>query len=255
MLPRPRCIAVLCLTLSLLVAAPIVASAQDARVRVSERLRHRDRLAAVDLPVNTVAAEFTLASKAAAPVRVRAVRAAPARAGWELEAPRVPPVPPSPVPKGTMELVGAALGGGGGGGAGGGDFQNPGPPVLDHIELSARRLWVNEKGYLDFLLPYQLNPSMPSINFNKNFPGSMTVRLKVEEGKTYVVDFAVKSWGQGTYRIETSGGTQEFEDIQGKLEHILVALNATESGWTDIKFDRTGDTGHYLFTVHVDRME
>lgn len=257
---HPRCMAVLFLALSLVVAAPIAAFAQDAPVRVSERLRHKDRLAAVDLPANTVVAEFTLASVAAAPVRVEVVRAVPARAGREMQTPPVPPVAPDPLPSETMDLVAVALGGGGGGGGGGagaasGDFQNPGPPVLNHIELSARRPWVNEKGYLYFLLPFSLNPSSPSINFNKNFPGSLTVKLKVQEGETYLVDFSVKSWGSGTYRIETSGGSQEFADTQGKLEHVLVVLHATESGWTDIKFDRTGDSGHDLFTVHVDRME
>lgn len=254
MSPRPRCMTVLFLALSFVVAAPIAVSAQDAQVRVSERLRHKDRLATVDLPANTVVAEFTLASRDAVPVRVRAVRRTPARASREVSAPATPPVPPDPVEPQTLDLLGAALGGGFGGAASG-DFQNPGPPVLDHIELSARRPWVNEKGYLHFLLPFSLNPSSPSINFNKNFPGLLTVKLKVEEGETYLVDFVVSSWGKGTYRVETSGGEQEFADTQGKLEHVLVALHATENGWTDIKFNRTGDTGHYLFTVHVDRIE
>jgi hypothetical protein len=255
---RPRIKSVVLLAVSLLIAAPMAASAQDRAVRVPERLRHRDRLAAVDLPANTVAAAFSVAPGVArARVRARVVRGAPAGANRELQAPTNPPAPPDPMEPETMNLVAVALGGGGGGGGAGAaaDIQNPGPPVLDHIELSARRLWVNEKGYLDFILPYELNPSTPSINFNKNFPGIMTVRLKVEEGKNYLVDFSVKSWGQGTYRVETSGGEQEFDDPQGKLEHVLVALSATESGWTNVKFQRLGDSGHYLFTVHVDRIE
>ena len=261
MVPCPRCLTIPLVALSLVVAAPIGAFAQDAPVRVSERLRHKDRLAAVDLPANTVVVELTLASVPAAPVRLGVIKAVPARAGRESLAPRVPPVAPDPLPSATMDLVAVALGGGGGGGGGGGagaasgDFQNPGPPVLDHIELSARRPWVNEKGYLNFVLPFSLNPSSPSINFNKNFPGSLTVKLKVEEGETYVVDFSVKSWGSGTYRVETSGGSQEFADTQGKLEHVLVVLHATETGWTDIEFDRAGDSGHYLYSVRVDRME
>jgi len=254
MRPRSQGTARLLLILTFLVVGPASAFSQDAQVRVSERLRHKNRVASVDLPANTVVAEFTLASRDAAPVRVRAVRRTPARASREVSAPATPPVPPDPVEPQTLDLLGVALGGGFGG-AGAGDFQNPGPPVLDHIELSARTLWIHEKGYLDFVLPYQLNPSTPSINFNKNFPGVMTVRLKVEEGKTYLVDFAVSSWANGTYRVETSGGEQEFDDPQGKLEHVLVALNATESGWTNVRFQRLGDSGHYLFTVHVDRME
>jgi len=154
-----------------------------------------------------------------------------------------------------MDLVGKALGGGGFGGAGGRDVQSPGPPVLDHIELSARRPWVQEKGYVKFFLPYSINPAAASTDFNTNYPGSMTVVLKVEQGATYLADFAVKSWGAGTYVVETEGGSQEFGDPQGNLEHVLVALQATESGWIDVKFERPEGTGYYLYSVKVDRME
>jgi hypothetical protein len=114
---------------------------------------------------------------------------------------------------------------------------------------------VGEKGYVKFFLPYSIDPSAASTDFNTNYPGAMTVVLKVEQGKTYLADFAVKSWGAGTYVVETEGGSQEFGDPQGKLEHVLVALQATESGWIDVKFQRTEGTGYYLYSVKVDRME
>ena len=52
MLARSQFQAVFFLALSLLVAAPLAAYAQDGPVRLSERLRHRDRLATADLPAD-----------------------------------------------------------------------------------------------------------------------------------------------------------------------------------------------------------
>ena len=243
--------AVLFLSLSLLITAPVGAYGQDAQLRVSERLRHRDRLASVALPANTVAAEFTVAP---AP-RVRAVRRAPTRQGLDVEAPPAPPAPPDPVKPETLDLVGNALGGGGFGGAAGRDFQSPGPPVLDHIELTTRQPWFHEKGNVRTALAYTTSTgAAPSWNFNKNFPGLMTVNLKVEEGATYLVDFVVSSWGSGTYQVETDSGMQEFADNGGDLEHLLVGLNATESGWVNLHLRREG-TGYYVYSVIVNRME
>jgi hypothetical protein len=154
-----------------------------------------------------------------------------------------------------MDLVGNALGGGGFGGAGAGGFQNPGPPVLDHIELTPRQPWFNERGNIRTTLAYTASAgTVPSWNFNKNFPGAMTVNLKVEEGETYLVDFSVSSWGSGTYRVETDAGEQEFADNGGDLEHVLVALNASESGWVSVRLNREG-TGYYTYAVIVNRME
>lgn len=246
---RPHFQAFFFLALSLLVAGP--AYAQDRPVRVSEQVRHRDRLATVDLPANTVAVEFTVAP---AP-RVRAVRAAPTRQGSGVEAPPPAPTSRDPIEPETMALVGNALGGGGFGGGASGDFQNPGPPVLDHIELTPRQPWFNERGNVHTVLAYSASTgSVPSWNFNKNFPGLMTVNLKVEEGATYLVDFSVSSWGSGTYRVETDSGDQEFADNGGDLEHVLVALNASESGWVSVRLKREG-TGHYTYAIIVNRME
>jgi hypothetical protein len=239
---------VACLTLP--IAIPLAVSAQEGGVRVSERLRHKNRLAAVALPASVVAAEFTVAPSAARSFRPEG---RPLRARVRLAESAPTPVPPSPLPAPTLDLLGEALGGGGLGGAGSRDFQNPGPPVLDHIELSARTPWVNEKGNVEFFLPYDVDPDVPSVNFNKNFPGLFYVNLKLEEGKSYLVDVAVSSWGAGAYKVEVNGSEQEFADPQGNLEHLLIALQATESGWVKIDIIREG-TGYYMYSVTADRV-
>lgn len=235
----------LAVVLSLGAASP--STAQE-RARISEQLRHRDRLVAVELPPTAVVAEFTVGAR---PARAGRLSAPTPRAGIALE--RAPaPALPAPVPGPTMDLIGAALGGGIGGGPS--DVEVPGPPVLDHIELSARRPWFPERANVEFLLPYDVNPGTPSVTFNKNFPGLLRVNLKLEEGRSYLIDFALSSWGAGTYRIEVEGASQEFEDPQGDLTHVLVAVQATESGWVGLDFRREG-TGYYLYTVTADRVD
>lgn len=245
-MPRPcTTIAVLMSSITLALAVPAPASAQEASA--SERLRHKDRLAKLHLPAAVAAADFVVGAG-----RARAVRGAPPAAIRARVADGAPPPSlPGPVPSQTKVIVMGALGGGPSGGPA--DVQNPGPPVLDHIELSARRPWANEKGYVEFLLPYDVDTSVPAVNFNKNYPGVLEVHLKLEEGRSYLVDFALSSWGAGTYRAEVDGFAQEFADPKGELEHVLVALQATEDGWTRISFRREG-TGYYLYTVTAERV-
>ncbi len=228
--------------------ATLPCGAQQERARVSERLRHKDRLVAIELPASAVAAELAVQVRSARAARL-ATPALPANVSVE----RAPaPVLPTPLPRPTIDRIASALGGGIEPGPS--NVQNAGPPVLDRIKLSARRPWFNERGNVEFVLPYEVNPELPSVTFNKNFPGLLRVNLKLEAGRSYLVDFAVSSWGAGSYRVEAGGATQEFGDPQGNLEHVLIALQASQDGWTTIDLKREG-TGYYLYTVTTDRVD
>lgn len=242
---------ILAIALACGVSAPPALSAQEVRARAT--LQQRDRVAALELPATLAAAEFTVSPGTA--VRA-ALRAAPARGGANFEA-APPPSPPDPIPPATLDLVASAVGGeGGGGGMGSRDVQNPGPPELDHIELDARRPWAANRGYLEFVLPYDIVlESTPAVNFNKNYPGLFSIHLKVEEGRSYLVDISIGSWGGGTYEVNAGDSTQEFADPQGNLEHLLVALEATASGWIDLTVKRRDGSGYYLYGVEVDRVK
>ncbi len=123
--------------------------------------------------------------------------------------------------------------------------------MLDHIVLSARNPFYNEKGYLTATLPYTFHPES-AIVFNKNFPGLMNVKLNIEKGGIYLVDYAVKAIGAGTYKVVTESGEQEFADPGGTMEHIMVGINAGASGWTTVRLQREG-TGYNLYSVEVTR--
>lgn len=159
-----------------------------------------------------------------------------------------PPEPISPAVKGNIL---DSMGGGGGGVGSAGGFEAAPEPVLDHIVLTSKTPFVHEKGYMSLTLPYTFHPES-AIVFNKNFPNVMNVKLKVEKGGVYLVDFAVDAISTGTYRVETEAGDQEFNDPGGNMEHILVGLNAGASGWTSVRLQREG-TGYNLFSVEITR--
>jgi hypothetical protein len=115
--------------------------------------------------------------------------------------------------------------------------------------LTSRQPYIKEQGYLTLTLPHTVHPES-AIVFNTDFPGAVGVKLKVENGDLYLVDFAVKAAGAGVYKVATESGGQEFEDSNGKLEHLLIALSAGADGWTTVRMNRTG-TGFNLYSVKV----
>lgn len=120
-----------------------------------------------------------------------------------------------------------------------------------HFVLTSKQPYIVDQGYLTLTLPHTVHPES-AIVFNTDFPGAVGVKLKVENGGLYLVDFAVKAAGAGVYKVATESGGQEFEDSNGKLEHLLIALSAGADGWTTVRMNRTG-TGFNLYSVEVTR--
>lgn len=125
-------------------------------------------------------------------------------------------------------------------------------PVLEHLLLTAKQPFFSEQGFLTLTLAATVHPET-AINFKSSYPASAGLKLKVEKGRTYLLDFAVKSAQSGTYLLETESGKQEFEDKSAGKQHILVALKATSSGWTTVRLNR-GGTAYNLYYVEVTRV-
>lgn len=161
------------------------------------------------------------------------------------------PGPPAPLDSSIKSRILKNLGGNGDIPAAP-DIKAQAQPALEHLLLSAQQPFFSEQGFLTLALAYSVHPET-SITFNRNYPGSTGVKLKVVKGRTYLLDFAVKSSGSGSYRVETEGGKQEFEDQAASKEHILVALHATRSGWTTVRLNRQG-TDYHLYFVEITRV-
>ena len=142
--------------------------------------------------------------------------------------------PPGPVDPLEMKNVLAGIGGVEGGA---------------QFVLTSRQPYLSEQGYLTLRLPQTFHPES-AIVFKEDMPNALGVKLKVEKDGLYLVDFAVKAKGAGSYKVETESGGQEFEDANGRLEHVLIALSAGASGWTTVRMNRSG-AGYNLYSVEV----
>jgi hypothetical protein len=162
------------------------------------------------------------------------------------------PTPPEPIAPSMMQdlLAGIAREGEGAPAPAATDAE-PGP-ALDHIVLNSRRPYHDGKGYLTLTRPQTFHPES-AIIFDKSSPGAVGVKLNVNKDRLYLVDFTVSAVDAGAYKVETESGGQAFEDSNGKLEHVLIALSAGASGWTTVRMNRTGASFN-LYSVEVTRV-
>jgi len=144
--------------------------------------------------------------------------------------------PPGPMDPSTTKDILAAIGGVEGGA---------------RIVLTSRQPYINEQAYLTLTLPQTFHPES-AIVFREDMPNALGIKVKVEKDGLYLVDIAVKAKGAGVYKVETESGGQEFEDANGRLEHVLVALSAGASGWTTVRMNRSG-AGYNLYSVEITR--
>lgn len=161
------------------------------------------------------------------------------------------PGPPEPIDTSKMKDILASLGGGGSRVPPAGTGEADSEPVLNHIVLTSRKPYFEEKGYLTLTLPRTFHPES-AIVFDENSAAAVGVKLMVEKGGLYLVDFAVRAMEAGAYTVETESGAQGFEDSDGNLEHVLIAIRAGASGWTTMRMNRTG-AGFNLYSVEVTR--
>ncbi|MBT8047343.1 MAG: hypothetical protein HKN57_04225 [Xanthomonadales bacterium] len=119
--------------------------------------------------------------------------------------------------------------------------------------LDSKHLYLEGKGYLTLSRPAIVHPES-SIVFDNDAAAVLGVRLNVEEGGSYLLDFAVSGKGGGSYTVMTEAGAQEFLDENAAPRRLLVALQAEASGWTLVRLKRTGE-GFHLYSVTTTRVK
>ena len=77
------------------------------------------------------------------------------------------------------------------------------------------------------------------MHFDESVQGRAVIGLNLVAGHAYLLDFLINGEGEGIYTIESSAGIQEFPDPDGERGHILVALQAQESGWAELSLRRS----------------
>jgi len=127
----------------------------------------------------------------------------------------------------------------------------PGSPSQDvrTIMLSSQQPFIEGQAMLTLVRPATVHPES-AIRFDEEMNGSAGIKLMVHQGDIYLLDFAVRSLGSGSYTVETAGGSEQFADTAGNREHILLALSASSSGWTTVRINRQG-SGYFLYSAAV----
>lgn len=136
------------------------------------------------------------------------------------------------------------------------NLQAPAPGQLGDVTLTARRPWINDQAYLTYALPTSAHSGNDAITFNKNYGGGVRVYLNAAEGATYLVDFAVEAvaLGQGTYRVSTASGTQDFPSGADPIR-ILAAVHASSAGWVSVYISRPEGPGFHFREARVTRVD
>lgn len=112
-------------------------------------------------------------------------------------------------------------------------------PDLRQAILTVKRPWYVHRAFLS-AEGVQRVDARSVMRFDESIPGRAVVGLNLNVGHTYLIDFLVKGEGKGDYSVETSAGIQPFPDPKGERTHVLVALDAQESGWTEVSLRRDG---------------
>lgn len=157
---------------------------------------------------------------------------------------------PAPAEAAQVDAI-RALGGGGPSGPSG--VKAPKPGELQEVILTAQRPWINEQAHVVHTLAYSVDPSSGVVNFNKNYPGATTVYFKGVQDGSYLVDFVVDSWGDGTYRVTSGEVNQDFTNADG-AQHLMVGVKTTAAGWVDLRLTRGDGVGYHLTEIKITRV-
>ena len=120
---------------------------------------------------------------------------------------------------------------------------------LSTIVLSPATLSVADRAQLVLTRPLTVHPET-TVEFAADPDGMASVRLKVQAGATYLLDFAVSGLGQGVYTLAAESGQREFDDPEGAPRHLLIGLKAEATGWTGVRLQRSG-AGFHLHSVEI----
>lgn len=103
--------------------------------------------------------------------------------------------------------------------------------------------------YLVLTRPQSVHPET-TVEFAADAGGIAAVKLMVEDGQSYLLDFAVSGLGPGVYDLAADSAHRAFEDPHGTRRHLMITLKAKASGWTTVRLSRSG-TGFHLHSVDV----
>ena len=110
---------------------------------------------------------------------------------------------------------------------------------------------VGEGGnYLSLVDSRHFNPNLHA-GFGMDRSGWAWLHLVVEEGRSYLIDFVVESYGAGSYRLKVESNEFNLEDLGGSYDHVTALLKASSSGEARVGLTQDVGSGFNLYAVAV----
>ena len=153
-----------------------------------------------------------------------------------------PTIPASPMSK--SDKVRALQGGSPP--SGGGSVKALPAPKLTSLTLSAKRPFLNNRGYLEFNEVRHFDPKTDKVSWYQPSPGMgyVTARLNVEKGERYLADMSVSCYEAQTFAF---GGQQM--GVGAGSHHLLLILEPTQSGWISVTLSNDVSYTFHSFEV------
>jgi hypothetical protein len=120
----------------------------------------------------------------------------------------------------------------------------------DHFRLTIQEPEEENRGFLELIAPSTVDPRRGAF-FSSGSAGQVVLHLYIEQGRTYLIDFAVNSWEKARYRVTAESSDQVYEFAQDNCCHVLAKLLANSLGWTQLALTQDTGPGFYLHTIDV----
>ena len=93
--------------------------------------------------------------------------------------------------------------------------------AAESLRLTAATPWLDDRAYLILQSPGSVHPES-SIRFDAGQSGFPGLKLNVEAGRVYLLDFAVRAEGPGSYRVEAESAGQDFEALRAYMQRLGI---------------------------------
>lgn len=166
-------------------------------------------------------------------------------------APAREPADPGPQPVTEMELMPSLhrLGLAGDSFGSSAEYERFLDESVERISLDVGAMEVERRAFLELVGARSADPKRGAL---LDVDSSRAVlHLAVEPGRSYLVDFAVSATAPGRYRVAGEAVEMLVDDPAGRLQHVLVLVDARSLGWTQLDLVRDFGGAYYLQGVDV----
>jgi hypothetical protein len=124
----------------------------------------------------------------------------------------------------------------------------------DYTLLSAEVPHIGDVADLSFSWPATVGTAH-GVRLTEEEKSSVGLRLAVETGRVYLVEFVVRAFDEGSYVLTVGPDTHVFEDLGAAIRNVTVRLIPEGSGRIGLRLSRPLGKGFFFHTAAVTSVE